>query len=391
MVEQRAGASQPGGGSSRFDSVPMALFALRRRSATLLLQPNPLPPTAPAPSCTSAPADHPDPHPAQLTPGPSLQPPPRLPPRPSPPLRRAHHALLHAKVSRGRRPRHGPGQADCRCVVPAGRVVVVELDEEQRTGELTPFFVVRCAWLVVVRSWSASSRDGCLRQARASPPSRSYPPAPLLPKLTLPCPSPSPLRPSAAQLEYDNIEGMILLSELSRRRIRSIQKLIRVGRNEVVVVLRVDKEKGAFDSSGLGLQVAGQVERGGGARRAGGGRLVWAVGGAGGRDAVLGREGLRELVASRAGGRSGGRSRRRQHSRRLSGQSAAAAGRSGSPWRDERAQRPAQVGAGQGRALGVRVERSEQVSLCVRTTPADSLAVGPPCVSVPSSCHQQAT
>ena len=38
---------------------------------------------------------------------------------------------------------------------------------------------------------------------------------------------------------------MILLSELSRRRIRWIQKLIRVGRNEVVVVLRVDKEKGA--------------------------------------------------------------------------------------------------------------------------------------------------
>ena len=37
-----------------------------------------------------------------------------------------------------------------------------------------------------------------------------------------------------------------MLSELSRRRIRSIQKLIRVGRNEVVVVLRVDKEKGAY-------------------------------------------------------------------------------------------------------------------------------------------------
>jgi translation initiation factor 2 alpha subunit (eIF-2alpha) len=48
-------------------------------------------------------------------------------------------------------------------------------------------------------------------------------------------------------LEYDNIDGMILLSELSRRRIRSIQKLIRVGRNEVVVVLRVDKEKGAAE------------------------------------------------------------------------------------------------------------------------------------------------
>ncbi|GMM44095.1 translation initiation factor eIF2 subunit alpha [Pichia kluyveri] len=50
-------------------------------------------------------------------------------------------------------------------------------------------------------------------------------------------------------LEYDDIEGMVLLSELSRRRIRSIQKLIRVGRNEVAVVLRVDKEKGYIDLS----------------------------------------------------------------------------------------------------------------------------------------------
>lgn len=48
-------------------------------------------------------------------------------------------------------------------------------------------------------------------------------------------------------LEYDNIEGMVLLSELLRRRIRSIQKLIRVGKNEVAVVLRVDKEKGYID------------------------------------------------------------------------------------------------------------------------------------------------
>lgn len=50
-------------------------------------------------------------------------------------------------------------------------------------------------------------------------------------------------------LEYDNIEGMILLSELSRRRIRSINKLIRVGRDECVVVLRVDEEKGYIDLS----------------------------------------------------------------------------------------------------------------------------------------------
>lgn len=50
-------------------------------------------------------------------------------------------------------------------------------------------------------------------------------------------------------LEYNDIEGMILLSELSRRRIRSINKLIRVGRNECVVVIRVDKDKGYIDLS----------------------------------------------------------------------------------------------------------------------------------------------
>lgn len=50
-------------------------------------------------------------------------------------------------------------------------------------------------------------------------------------------------------MEYNNIEGMVLLSELSRRRIRSVQRLIRVGKTEVVVVLRVDKDKGYIDLS----------------------------------------------------------------------------------------------------------------------------------------------
>lgn len=50
-------------------------------------------------------------------------------------------------------------------------------------------------------------------------------------------------------LEYDNSEGLILSSELSRKRIRSISQLIRVGRTEAVVVLRVDSEKGYVDLS----------------------------------------------------------------------------------------------------------------------------------------------
>mmetsp|Transcript_12923 Transcript_12923/g.31712 ORF Transcript_12923/g.31712 Transcript_12923/m.31712 type:complete len:434 (-) Transcript_12923:117-1418(-) len=50
-------------------------------------------------------------------------------------------------------------------------------------------------------------------------------------------------------LEYDETEGMILLSELSRRRIRSVKKLINVGRQEVALVLRVDNDKGYIDLS----------------------------------------------------------------------------------------------------------------------------------------------
>merc|ERR1711871_7432 len=49
--------------------------------------------------------------------------------------------------------------------------------------------------------------------------------------------------------EYNNVEGMILLSELSRRRIRSISKLIRKGRQEICRVMRVDEEKGYIDLS----------------------------------------------------------------------------------------------------------------------------------------------
>lgn len=52
-----------------------------------------------------------------------------------------------------------------------------------------------------------------------------------------------------ALLEYNNVEGMILLSDLSRRRIRSVGSLIRVGRIEPAMVLRVNAEKGYIDLS----------------------------------------------------------------------------------------------------------------------------------------------
>jgi translation initiation factor 2 subunit 1 len=41
-------------------------------------------------------------------------------------------------------------------------------------------------------------------------------------------------------LEYNNLEGLMLLGELSRKRIRSIHKLVRIGVTEPVMVIRID-------------------------------------------------------------------------------------------------------------------------------------------------------
>ncbi|KAJ9460459.1 Eukaryotic translation initiation factor 2 subunit alpha [Diplonema papillatum] len=50
-------------------------------------------------------------------------------------------------------------------------------------------------------------------------------------------------------LEYNNIDGMIPMTEVSRRRIRSIGKHLRIGKTEVVQVLRVDPIQGYVDLS----------------------------------------------------------------------------------------------------------------------------------------------
>lgn len=50
-------------------------------------------------------------------------------------------------------------------------------------------------------------------------------------------------------LEYGDKEGMIQLSEVSRRRVRSVKNLLKVGDVDYAVVLRVDEEKGYIDLS----------------------------------------------------------------------------------------------------------------------------------------------
>eukprot|EP00792_Barthelona_sp_PAP020_P006034 TRINITY_DN2890_c0_g1_i1.p1 TRINITY_DN2890_c0_g1~~TRINITY_DN2890_c0_g1_i1.p1 ORF type:complete len:327 (+),score=107.84 TRINITY_DN2890_c0_g1_i1:128-1108(+) len=54
---------------------------------------------------------------------------------------------------------------------------------------------------------------------------------------------------SVALLEYGNCVGMLPLSALSKRRIRSLSKHVKIGRNEVCQVVRVDSEKGYIDVS----------------------------------------------------------------------------------------------------------------------------------------------
>lgn len=50
-------------------------------------------------------------------------------------------------------------------------------------------------------------------------------------------------------LEYGRVEGMIQITEMSSRRIRSISKLTKIGNIEVVTVLRVDADRGYIDLS----------------------------------------------------------------------------------------------------------------------------------------------
>jgi len=50
-------------------------------------------------------------------------------------------------------------------------------------------------------------------------------------------------------LEYDGKEGMINLGEISKRRIRSMAKILKVGSTEVCMVVSVDEDKGYINLS----------------------------------------------------------------------------------------------------------------------------------------------
>lgn len=48
-------------------------------------------------------------------------------------------------------------------------------------------------------------------------------------------------------LEYNNIKGMILNSEMSRKGVKQVKKIIRENKQEVLRVLRVDQNQGYID------------------------------------------------------------------------------------------------------------------------------------------------
>lgn len=50
-------------------------------------------------------------------------------------------------------------------------------------------------------------------------------------------------------LEYNNKEGMIMASECSKKRIKSIAWLLKVGKEEALLVTKVDENEGFIDLS----------------------------------------------------------------------------------------------------------------------------------------------
>jgi translation initiation factor 2 subunit 1 len=50
-------------------------------------------------------------------------------------------------------------------------------------------------------------------------------------------------------MEYNNIEALIMFSEFSRKRVKSVHRLVKVGKKEPLLVTKVDEERGFIDLS----------------------------------------------------------------------------------------------------------------------------------------------
>lgn len=50
-------------------------------------------------------------------------------------------------------------------------------------------------------------------------------------------------------LEYENMEGLILSTEVTNKRVRLVSKLLRMGKKETMMVIRVDRDKRYIDLS----------------------------------------------------------------------------------------------------------------------------------------------